>query len=106
VVLDALDRVPGLGDGFRAEVTITLFSASDVLQVPASAAFRSEGGWAVFVAENGRMRLRPVTIGHRNDAAVEVLSGLRAGERVLLHPSERVRDGARYAERAPAASGV
>ncbi|MFL5438451.1 MAG: efflux RND transporter periplasmic adaptor subunit [Myxococcales bacterium] len=103
VLLDASERVPRLGDGYRVEVAITVFSAADVLQVPASAVFRSGSSWSLFVAEGTRVRLRAVELGQRNEAAVQVLAGVRAGERVLLHPSDRVREGSRYVERVPTA---
>jgi HlyD family secretion protein len=40
-----------------------------------------------------------VQVGHRNARLAEVLSGLSAGDRVVLHPSDRIVDGARVAER-------
>jgi RND family efflux transporter MFP subunit len=46
----------------------------------------------VFVAENGKARLRLVTLGATHDALVEVLSGLDAGERVVLAPGAMLAD--------------
>jgi HlyD family secretion protein len=66
-----------------------------VLKVPVSALFRRGTGWAVFVVEAGRARLRPVAIGHRGESEAEVLGGLAVGERVILYPSDRVREGVR-----------
>jgi HlyD family secretion protein len=51
------------------------------------------------VVENGRARLRSVRVGRRNGSEAEVLEGLRAGERVVLYPTDNVEDGARVAER-------
>jgi HlyD family secretion protein len=47
----------------------------------------------VFVVESGRARRRDVTIGRRNERAVEIVEGLAEGERVILFPSEAVDDG-------------
>ncbi|MFL5277599.1 MAG: efflux RND transporter periplasmic adaptor subunit, partial [Myxococcales bacterium] len=58
VLLDVSEKVPRLGDGYRVEVAITVFSGADVLQVPASAVFRSGSSWSLFVAEGSRVRLR------------------------------------------------
>ncbi len=99
VDLDDAPAVRALGDGFRVEARITLFRAPEVLQVPGSALFRSGDSWAVFVADGERARLRLVTLGHRNDEAAEVISGLSEGDRVLLHPGDAVRDGVRYVHR-------
>jgi len=98
-----------LGDGYRVEASFTLWQQEQVLQVPASALFRysaktgegEEDQWAVFALVDGRARLRPVRIGERNGLAAQVLGGLKAGERVILHPSDEVADGVRVAAGSP-----
>jgi HlyD family secretion protein len=84
-----------LGDGYRVDARFILWEADDVLQVPASALFRSGAGWAVFVAVDGRTRVRAVGIGQRNDLRAQVLDGLAAGERVIAHPPTELEDGGR-----------
>ena len=86
-----------LGDGFRVEALIVVWRADDVLGVPASAVFRAGEGWAVYAIERGRARLTAVEVGRRNERQVQVVSGLAAGARVVLHPGDRVVDGARVA---------
>jgi HlyD family secretion protein len=88
-----------LGHGYRVEPRIVLWEAADVLRVPLSALFRYGDRWAVFVEHDGRSELRPVEIGQQNGLQAEVRSGLEAGERVVLHPGDRVSPGARLAER-------
>ncbi|MDO8501827.1 MAG: HlyD family efflux transporter periplasmic adaptor subunit [Gemmatimonadaceae bacterium] len=95
VLVDLLDPPPSLGDGFRVEIRATVWESSDVLTIPSSALFQRGGGWAVFAVENKRARLRRVEIGHRTGASVEITSGLKAGERVVLFPSDKVDDGSR-----------
>jgi HlyD family secretion protein len=70
-----------------------------VLKVPAGALFRHGDGWAVFAAADGRASLRPVEVGHSNGLEAEVLGGLGDGAAVVLHPGDRVRDGAAVAPR-------
>jgi len=89
-----------LGDGFRVEVHIVAWEAADTLLIPQGATFRQGDGWAVFVMEGGRARLRKVTVGQRGAHDVEVKEGLAPGELALLHPSDRVTDGIRI-ETAP-----
>ena len=84
-----------LGDGFHVEARLVLWRGEQTLQVPALAVFRQGGGSAVFSMRDDRARLQPVTIGHRGDIQVEVLSGLAAGDRVIVHPGDRVKDGVR-----------
>jgi HlyD family secretion protein len=95
-VIGDLDEPPGrLGDAFRVEAAITLWSGRGVLKIPASALFRRGDAWSVFTVDGGRARRRDVEIGHRSAAEAEVLRGLAAGETVILHPGDRVRDGVR-----------
>lgn len=84
-----------LGDGFRIEARLVVWSAEDVLKVPAGALFRDAGEWAVFLNENGRARLRRIRIGQRNDLEAEVLDGLAPGDSVLLYPNDQIQDGTR-----------
>ena len=88
-----------LGHDYRVIVHATIWSADDVLTVPVSALFRKGEDWAVFVVEDGRAQLTPVKIGHRNNRMAEVLEGLAAGRRVVLHPSDKTADGVRVAQR-------
>ncbi len=84
-----------LGDGYRVELRIVLWEKDDVLIVPTGALFRRGDGWAVFVVEDEYARERRVVPGRRNGLEAQVLSGLDEGERVILYPSELIRDGAR-----------
>jgi HlyD family secretion protein len=88
-----------LGHGYRVEPRIVLWESSDVLRVPLSALFRHGERWAVFVERDGRAELREVEIGQGNGLHAEVRSGLEAGERVVMHPADRVSPGVRLAER-------
>ena len=96
-VVIALEGVPpaALADGFRIEARITTWTGNDALVVPASAAFRDHGRWAVYVVDQGRAHLRAIELGHRGRAELEVISGLDDGAQVVLHPSDRVVEGAR-----------
>lgn len=98
LVTPATER-PELGDGFSVFLRIVAWEGADVLQVPLSAIFRRGDGWAVFTAEDGIARLRPVEIGRRNSAVAQVLGGLRENEWVITHPSEKVADGTPVAQR-------
>jgi len=98
VILDfdaPAERWAALGDGYRVEVEFIAWQGEDVLQVPAPALFRLDGRWHVYVDDDGRARARAVEIGERSAEAAQVLSGLAAGERVVVYPDERIADGVR-----------
>lgn len=82
-----------LGDGYRVKAEIVTEENPNALQVPASAVFRHDSGWAVFRIEGEVARLNPIVLGLRTQRRVEVTEGLEAGTRVVLHPSDRIRDG-------------
>jgi HlyD family secretion protein len=88
-----------LGDGYRVEASFIVWSSHDALQAPTDALIRHGDGWAVFVMDAGRARLRPVQVGQRNGLQAQVLSGLKAGEKVLSRPGDQIRDGGRVADR-------
>jgi HlyD family secretion protein len=89
-----------LGDGYRVEARFIVWEGAGVLQVPAGALFRHRGGWAVIALRDGRAALTPVEIGQRAGAAVEVKAGVAAGDPVIGHPDDRVKDGGRVKSRA------
>lgn len=95
-----------LGDGYRVGLRIVALARDDVLRVPVSAVFprtQSAGdearAMAVFVFDDGRARLQAVEVGGRNGEDAWIVSGLRAGERVIVYPGDAVEDGARVEAR-------
>lgn len=92
---DPDDAWRALGVGFRVEAEFILWEDDEVLQLPTSALFRSDGNWTVFVVENGRAALRRVERGRSSGLTTQVLDGVAAGERVITHPGDQVREGSR-----------
>jgi HlyD family secretion protein len=84
-----------LGDGYRVEARFVVWEREDALTVPASALFRRDDGWAVFVVENGRARFRAVRLGQGSGLFSEVLDGLSLGEQVIVHPDDSIDAGVR-----------
>jgi HlyD family secretion protein len=67
--------------------------------VPVGALFRKGDDWAIFAVRDERARAVTMQVGHRNGRTAEVLSGLAEGDRVVLHPSDKIAEGTRVAER-------
>lgn len=103
VVIDLLDPPSvwaRLGHGFRATVRITVWSANDRVRVPVGALFRKGDQWQVFrISSERRVGAVTVKVGHMNADWAEILAGLAAGDRVVLHPGDKVADGTRIAVR-------
>ena len=91
-----------LGDGFRVEARIVAWEAASTLVAPSGAVIRAGDAWAVYRLDAGdRARLQVVEIGQRNARGVQVQAGLSAGDRVVLYPSDRLRDGLAVEVRGP-----
>jgi HlyD family secretion protein len=98
-ITEPAERWRHLGHGYRVEPRIVLWESNDVLKVPLSSLFRHGGEWAVFVSRDGRARLQALAIGKMNGIDAVVLEGIAAGDAVVVHPSDRVSDGARIEPR-------
>ena len=88
-----------LGDGYRMEAHFIVWEGKNILQVPASALFRSGKDWAVFVDEKGKARRRIVEVGQRNGLAAEIISGLKENEKVVAYPEDSISDGTKIKAR-------
>jgi HlyD family secretion protein len=97
VIADPVDPLGPLGDGYRIEARIIIWSAGNVTKVPASSLFRVGDAWHVFAVENGRAREREVKIGQRNQDEAQILAGLAPGAQVIRYPGNQIEDGTRIA---------
>jgi HlyD family secretion protein len=88
-----------IGDAYRVEVRIVVWEAQDVLKVPTSALFREGDQWAVYRVVDGRARRTTVGTGHQTGQEAEITTGLAPGDRVIVHPGDTLRDGARVRSR-------
>src|SRR6516162_6838921 len=88
-----------LGHDYRVIVHVTVWNAEESLIVPMGVLFRKGEDWAVFSAKDGRARTALVKIGHRNSRMAEILSGVAEGDRLVLHPSDRIKEGVAVSER-------
>jgi HlyD family secretion protein len=95
VIIDVPDHPATLSDGYRVEARIVVSEHASTTIVPVSALFRQGTTWAVFVVDDDRAIARSVHIGEQSPDGAQVLSGLEAGERVVLFPSDQITTGRR-----------
>jgi len=93
------DQRKSLGDGFRVEARIVVWEKDDVLRAPMGALFRQDDDWAAFEDDQGVARLRVLKIGKMNGLEAEVLEGLSGDAKLLLHPSDKIREGTKVKSR-------
>ena len=68
-------------------------SAAPRTVVPKAAIRKVDGRTVVFVVKEDRVERRAISAGNENGDQVEVLSGISAGERVVLEPPAAMKDG-------------
>jgi HlyD family secretion protein len=107
VVLDfaePLDRVQTIGDGFRVDAHIVTYRVDDAVKVPVGALFRDGQDWAVFAVDGNRAVKRSVKAPRRNGVEAQIEAGLQAGDKVVVYPSDALKDGARIRAQSAAAA--
>jgi RND family efflux transporter MFP subunit len=88
-----LPAEPGMRSGIFGRARFQLGSRG-VLAIPAGAVTERGQLQSVLVAENGVARTRLITLGDKAKEQVEVLSGLSAGEKVIVPVPQGLMDGA------------
>jgi len=91
-----LPALPGLRAGMFGRAAFAA-GKSEALLVPRSAVLEHGQTRTVYVVEGDTARLRFVTLGETREDQHEVLSGLTAGERIIVAPPSLLADGGRVA---------
>lgn len=79
--------------GGFARATVQGQSSRPVLTAPAAAVRSDNGEKGVFVIDHGQAQWRPVRTGAAGENRIEVLQGLREGERVVVRGVDALTDG-------------
>ncbi len=97
-------RPEGLYAGMALSATVTLARYDEALSIPQHALRHHGEEHGVFLFEDGLARWRVVRTGAVEAGRVLIRSGLKAGERLIVTPDSRLRDG--LAVIVPAAGGM
>ena len=79
--------------GAKVNATIILEEKQQVLTVPPEAVVQVDGKSVVFIYDDGVARMREVECGSAGDGALEIISGLKEKEQVIISPSAEIKDG-------------
>ena len=80
------EELPILKPGVSANVEVIITNLTKVLSVPIQTVARLNGESVCFIKKGARVTPVPVTTGWFNDAFIEITSGLKEGDLVLLAP--------------------
>lgn len=81
-----------LRPGMLARVTINQGVLKKQLVVPRHAIIERETGRVVFVVEDGKARMRPIKTGVSREERVQITSGLKFGEQVIVEGHTKLTD--------------
>lgn len=95
VALGARPAAVDVRPGFLARLQFALDRRDGALAVPASAVGVTDAGPFVYVVEADTLLQKPVTIGVTVEGWIEVIEGVRDGERVVVSGHTNLRPGAR-----------
>ncbi|MCG8018596.1 MAG: HlyD family efflux transporter periplasmic adaptor subunit [Candidatus Thiodiazotropha sp. 'RUGA'] len=82
-----------IAHGYQVDARIVLWRGKQVLKIPLTALFRDGTQWSVFIEQDGMAEQRQITIGYRTGFEAEVTKGLSPGERIIVHPSDKIKQG-------------
>jgi RND family efflux transporter MFP subunit len=93
VEVDLPNADHGLVPGMYVRVGFQMKSRG-VAELPAAGlTFRSNGPQVAVIGDDGRVRFRSVKIGSDDGSIVQIVDGLKAGEKVVLNLSSQIADG-------------
>lgn len=93
-----------LRPGMSARVRIDLTNHGRALMIPEQAIWPSGEQKMVYLVVDGTAKLVPVTLGARQPGLVEVISGLKAGDEIVVAGQLKLFDGAKVVAKPPAAA--
>lgn len=87
-----LDTQEGLSPGYHVDVQVNL-STKKMLVVPNGSIIVNGNSSYVYVSKNNKLHKQTVSTGIGDGNSIEVLQGLKAGDKVVSNPSANVYDG-------------
>jgi len=95
--------------GSFGEVHFRVGLNSQKVTIPVNAMlFRQEGAQVAVVGSDGKVQLRPITIGRDYGTTLEILGGVSVEDRIVINPADSLQDGQPVnvaPEKPPAAQG-
>lgn len=80
------EAIPNIKPGVSARAEIIVTNVANAISVPIQAVTSLKGKQVVYLANGGRPEPKPVELGMYNTKFIQVTSGLKNGDRVLLSP--------------------
>jgi RND family efflux transporter MFP subunit len=88
--------------GSYVQVKLPVGNSGSLVAPSNALMFRADGPRVAIVGPDGHVHLAPVTIGRDFGQTTELLSGIQAGDRIVLNPSDSLTEGDLVSVQAPA----
>jgi len=89
-----IDNTDGaLRPGMFTKVQLAVGASAQVLTVPQAAVIQKQGIYYIFTAENNKAVRRQVEIGDIVAGMIQIKSGLKAGDKVIVSSVNQLKDG-------------
>ncbi len=80
--------------GMYGEAKFTMHRTKPPLLIPSDAVLSGKAGMQVaLIRQNGTVHYQNIDLGRDNGAKIEVLTGLQLGDRIVMNPTDEVREG-------------
>lgn len=93
ITIEISDDENLLKPGYDLDIKIITEIKSDVLIIPDSSVFDYQGESCVFIVDSGKAIIRQISKGIESEKTIEVLDGLKEGEKIILKPDNNVKEG-------------
>jgi HlyD family secretion protein len=93
VIVKLDDKEVDLKPGFTVTASLISDERKNVITVPKEAILERNGKKTAFVYNKGKAQMREVQLGICNELFYEVMLGLNEGEKVIISPLDKVKDG-------------
>ncbi|MBV7273425.1 HlyD family efflux transporter periplasmic adaptor subunit [Clostridium sp. PL3] len=78
---------------YDLDIKIVTEAKNNTLIVPDSALFDYKGSTCVFVVDSGKAIIRQVKKGIESEKIIEIVGGLKSGEKILSNPDNNIKEG-------------
>ena len=106
--VDVTNRDGKLLPGSYGQVHFSVKYGANKVTIPVNAMlFRAEGPRAAVVGSDGKVHLRPISIGRDYGTTLEIIDGVGVADQVIINPSDSLEEGqlVRIAENKPGSGG-
>lgn len=93
VTIEIKDDAGLLKPGYDLDIKVITEVKKDTLVVPDTSVFDYKGSSCVFVVDSGKAVIRQIKKGIESEKLIEVIGGLKPGERILVKPDNNIKEG-------------